>query len=251
MEYSLCDIREDMLEATMERIIKDDRIIGFNVTIPFKEQIRRFLTELDRTAENAGAVNLVVVSAGRRKLTGYNTDIDGVIASLSKLGVIDHSGHSAVILGAGGAARGCICALLASGFDEITVLNRSEKRAVEVASYFQELYPRKRIRAAPLDSSDLESAFSKASILINTIPLNAKLPFVPDFSKAPKSTKFLDLNYRKNAPLLGLAKKEGIASIDGSLMLVEQAARSFEILTGISAPRKIMMLVVKKQMAEE
>jgi len=158
-----------------------------------------------------------------------------------------YPGQTAAILGAGGAARGCICALFANEFGEITILNRDEKRSATVISDFQKRFPGKKLRAGPLNSSGLESAFSRASVLINTIPLTAKLPFEPDFSKAPRSMKFLDLNYRKNPPLLRMAEKEGIVSIDGSLMLVEQAARSFEILTGISAPRKIMMLAVKKQ----
>ena len=246
IEYELCDISEDLFDSKLAEIIRDDRIIGFNVTIPFKERVISHIKVLDPRAQVTGAVNLVVISTDRRRLTGFNTDVDGVIASLSKLGLIGRSGQVGVILGSGGASRACIYALLTNGFDSLTILNRSEKRAVEVARHFSGIFPGKKINHAELTEQNLRVAMQNASLLVNTIPMTAEIPFEVDFTSAPQGMKYLDLNYRKNPPLLRAAKRKGISAIEGSLMLVEQAARSFEILTGISAPRKTMMLAAKK-----
>jgi shikimate dehydrogenase len=249
IEYELCDIPENDFEPTLVRLLKDDRVLGFNVTIPFKELIIPHLTKLDPTAESARAVNLVSVSQDRRTTIGYNTDVDGIIASLSKLGFLAHSGLSAVVLGAGGAARGCLYAMLNDGFESVKILNRSEKRAKDVAGDFSRIFKRKEILWGSLNSGNFLSASSEIDLLVNTIPLNAELPFDIDFAKIPNRMKVLDLNYRKNPPILKAATKAGLVGIDGSLMLVEQAAKSFEILTGISPPRKTMMLAAQKQAA--
>jgi shikimate dehydrogenase len=247
MEYSLCEIPEDSFDSKLEELVGDERVLGFNVTIPFKEKIISHLNWLDPVARIIGAVNLVVISADRKKLSGYNTDVDGVVASLSKLGLIGHSGQVAVILGAGGAARACVYALLSNGFDKIRILNRSEKRARELASSFSKYFPEKGIVCFGLTSGDLETALPDADLLVNTIPIAVQIPFEVSFVSAQNKIKYLDLNYRKNPPILRAAKRDGVPSIDGALMLVEQAARSFEILTGISAPRKTMMLAAKRQ----
>jgi shikimate dehydrogenase len=247
IEYDLCEIPIEKLGSTLSQILKDELIIGFNVTIPFKEQIIRYLSELDSSAKMAGSVNLVSISQNRKKLVGYNTDIDGVVASLSKLGLLGRSGQKALVLGAGGAARGCVVALLSNGFDFIVVLNRTEKRAEAISSEFSSRFMNKKITTGALTRIQLDSALTDIDLLVNSIPMTSELPFVPDFTKANRAMRVLDLNYRKNPPMLELAKKEGLVCLDGSLMLVEQAARSFEILTDISAPRKTMMLVAGKQ----
>jgi len=251
IEYGLCDVAENEFESIVGQIIKDERVIGFNVTIPFKERIIRYTTELDSVANVARAVNLVAISPNRKKIVGYNTDIDGVIASLSKLGLLGRSGLRAVILGAGGAARGCLYAILANGFDFVLILNRSKKRADELGSDFAKRFPAKKIESDVLGAEELETALQNADLVINTIPLTADLHFDLSFRNAKSGLRLLDLNYRRNPPVLHVARKEGITSIDGSLMLVEQAARSFEILTGISAPRKTMLLAAKKEASRQ
>ena len=247
IEYSLCEIPEDSFDSKLEELVSDERVLGFNVTIPFKERIIDHLDWLDPIARVVGAVNLVVISPDRKKLSGYNTDVDGVVASLSKLGLIGRSGQIAVILGAGGAARACVFALLSNGFDRVRILNRTEERARELVSSFSKYFPRKEIESFGMTSRDLETALVDADLLINTMPMAVQIPFELSFASAQNKIKCLDLNYRKNPPVLRAAKRDGVPSIDGALMLVEQAARSFEILTGISAPRKTMMLAAKRQ----
>jgi shikimate dehydrogenase len=246
IEYSLCEISEEAFDSKLNELFNDERVMGFNVTIPFKEKIVNHLDLLDPVAQAVGAVNLVVISADRKQRLGYNTDVDGVVASLSKLGLIGRSDQGAVILGAGGAARACVYALLNNGFQRVKVFNRTEERAKELVSNFSRMFPGKEIESAPMTSQELATALKDADLLVNTIPISVQIPVEVSFASARK-IKCLDLNYRKNPPVLRAAKRDGIPSIDGSLMLVEQAARSFEILTGISAPRKTMMLASKRQ----
>jgi len=246
IEYSLCEIPEDIFDSKIVEVFNDDRVLGFNVTIPFKEKIVSHLDWLDPIAQAVGAVNLVVISPDRKQRLGYNTDVDGVVASLSKLGLIGRSNQRAVILGAGGAARACVFALLNNGFQHVKIFNRTEERARELVSNFSKTFPGKEIEFASMTSRELSSALKEADLLINTIPISVQIPAELSFASAHK-IKCLDLNYRKNPPVLRAAKRDGIPAIDGSLMLVEQAARSFEILTGISAPRKTMMLAAKRQ----
>lgn len=249
IEYDLCDISEEHLDSTFARLLQDDRVVGFNVTIPFKEKIIPHLRKLDSVSRTAHAVNLVSIPSGRRSTTGYNTDIDGIIVSLTKLSVLGRAGQRAVLLGAGGAARGCLYAMLGAGFESVKILNRTERRAAEVAGDFSKLYNTKKIMWAPLDADNFTRSILETDLLVNTIPLDAELPFPIDLSRVTTRMKVFDLNYRKISPVLQAAQSEGIQGIDGLLMLVEQAAKSFEILTGISAPRKTMMLAARKQLA--
>jgi shikimate dehydrogenase len=250
IEYGLCEIPEEAFDSKLTELFNDERVLGFNVTIPFKENIVSHLDWLDPVARAIGAVNLVVMSPDRKQRLGYNTDVDGVVASLSKLGLIGRSDQRAVILGAGGAARACIFALLNNGFEYVKVFNRTEERARELASNFSKTFPGKEIEFTDMTSQELSTALKNADLLVNTIPISVQIPVEINFASAHK-IKCLDLNYRKNSPVLRAAKRDGIPSIDGSLMLVEQAARSFEILTGISAPRKTMMLAAKRQTSHQ
>ena len=247
IEYTLCEIAEKALDPKLDELFQDARVIGFNVTIPFKEKVVGRMTGLDPVALEIGAVNLVAISVDRRKIFGYNTDVDGVLASLSKLGLVGPSGQRAAILGSGGASRAVVFTLLIHGFDSVTILNRTAGRAEKLVLDYSHKFPSKKISHAKLTPVDLTSATKEADLLVNTLPADAVIPFQVEFSSTPKKMKFLDLNYRKNPPLLREAKKVGLLSIDGSLMLVEQAARSFEILTGISAPRKSMLMAAKRQ----
>ncbi len=246
IEYSLCEIPETTLGSKLEELFNDEKLLGFNVTIPFKEKVLDYLDWVDPVARVVGAVNLVIISPNRKQKLGYNTDVDGIVASLSKLGLVGPAGQSAVILGAGGAARACVFALVSNGFQRIKILNRTEGRAKELVSDFSKGFPDIEILFAPLTTGELSGALKEADLLVNTIPISVRIPVEVDF-RSSRKTKCLDLNYRKSSLVLRAAKRDGITSIDGSLMLVEQAARSFEILTGISAPRKTMMLAAKRQ----
>jgi len=243
--YNLFQISKDKFDSAMEQIQKMDDIEGFNITAPYKEMILPYLTRLDAQSKVIGAVNTVKISRDG-KMIGFNTDSDGIAYSLSKLGALKES--RCVILGAGGAARACAYAVLKHGFDSLVIMNRTRDRAEKLRSDFKNLFPRAEIRIAPLSSEQFAKEVRNCDLLINAV--TNPFPIEVDFSHAPKNLKFFDLGYKKPSSILRNALKSKIKSIDGLLMLAEQGARSFEIWTGMKAPRKSMLLAGKRQLAK-
>jgi len=246
MEYELKDVPTSNFRSALDELASGKDIVGFNVTIPFKERVLPMMSHLEQYAKEVGAVNVVTFTR-KREMIGYNTDVDGVVASLSKLGLVERTGQKAVVLGAGGASRACVYALLISGFDHVKILNRTKAKAADVAGVFKLQFPDKTLEYSELTRESLEqSHLEDVNLLVNTIPFSVYFPFDVKFGLASRETKYFDLNYRSDLPMIKEAKKAGLVTIDGLLMLVEQAARSFEIWTVISAPRKTMLLTAKK-----
>ncbi len=245
-KYSLFDVSDRRFESEIVKIQRADDILGFNVTVPYKERIIPYVSHLDEQSKLVGAVNTVKVSNGQ--MSGFNTDVDGVEFTLFKLG-IGITSKKCVILGAGGAAKACVYAVLKNGFDNLTVLNRSIDRANKLSVHFGKLFPDASIDVLALERKQLSRAIGDSDLLINATTSSKELAAYIDFTSAPRIMKFFDLDYRGISPLLKEAAKHRIKSIDGLPMLVEQAAKSFEIWTGIKAPRKAMNIAAKKELS--
>lgn len=247
-KYSLLDVSYKEFNSEIRKIRSAHDILGFNITVPYKERILHYVSRLDKHSKSVGAVNTIKVSKGR--MLGFNTDVDGVELTLSKLGIVNQD-KRCVILGAGGAAKACTYAVLRNDFEYLTVLNRSVERAHEVATHFGKLFPKSSIEALPLERKQCLKAIRDCDLLINAITTTSARKFAIhiDFADAPRSMKFFDLDYRRISPLLKEATRHGIKTIDGLPMLVEQAAKSFEIWTGITAPRKSMTIAAKKEVS--
>jgi len=242
-KYALLDVAEAEFGTKLKEIRASGDVLGFNVTIPYKEKILPFITHLDDQAKVVGAVNTVMFDP-QRNMKGFNTDVDGVVECLSRLGFTGRvSGKKAVILGAGGAARACTYAAILNGFHHVVLLNRTEARAHALAIEFGDKFPSVRFDFAGLSKQHLDDYLAAdCDLLINSIPPAEIFPFRMKMETAPFSMKYFDLSYRGLTPLMKIATDRGLETINGLLMLVEQAARSFEIWTGRSAPRKTMML---------
>ena len=135
---------------------------GFNVTIPHKEAVAPFLNSLDENARRVGAVNTVTTVDGGFR--GYNTDTSGFGRLLDGLGELD---RTALILGAGGAARACIDALIARKW-KVTIANRTPERT----RAFRE-------RAEIIDLRDpvaVQEAIRSVALLVNTTPVGMNQP---------------------------------------------------------------------------
>jgi shikimate dehydrogenase len=245
-EYELLDLEDSEFQPSVEKIRASPEIIGFNVTIPYKERILPSLQTIDKRAKEVGAVNTVKFDAGRN-MSGFNTDVDGIIASFSRLSLSD--ARNTVILGAGGAARACVYSAASNGFKRIAILNRTDARGVALATEFGSKFPAAEIESSEL-SKEIFDFFMKegCDLLINTIPPE-NLPFITDLETAPRSMKYFELSYCGGSTLLKVARTRGLVAMDGLLMLVEQAAKSFEIWTGIPAPRKAMLLAAESQVS--
>jgi shikimate dehydrogenase/3-dehydroquinate dehydratase type I len=214
------------------------RIRGFNVTSPYKEAIVEKLDELDGDAKRLGAVNTVVLGDGWS--SGYNTDVFGFRLSLRSLG-LRVGGRRALVIGAGGAAKAVVHVLLRENA-RVEVANRTSLRAEALADAFDES-----VDVVPVESLPRSGPWD---LLVNATPVGTKgfsddLP-VPE-SVVRKASFVYDLVYNPPmTPLLGAAKRLGRPGASGLEMLINQAAKSFELWTGRSPPIEAMRRSAKE-----
>jgi len=127
--YLTIEVFPEDLPAAMESV-KALNMRGINLTIPHKTAVIPLLDSLSESAELIGAVNTVINK--NRKLHGENTDGKGFMRSLTEDAGVDPAGKNIVIIGAGGAARAIAVELALAGAEQITILNRTEKRGKEL-----------------------------------------------------------------------------------------------------------------------
>jgi len=229
--------RFDVKPENLENFISDARenFLGFNVTIPHKVEIIKFLDNLSKDAELIGAVNTVKFDDGDS--TGFNTDGIGAIHALEKTGE-QVNGKRVLILGAGGAARAIAFQLAMEG-SEVSLCNRTKEKAEELAAEV-ETKLKKNIKI--LDFPVKET--NEFDILINTTSVGMS----PNTDKSPLPSEMLqpsltvmDIVYNPlETRLLQEAKKIGCKTIDGTGMLVHQGAESLKIWLGVDAPIETM-----------
>jgi shikimate dehydrogenase len=210
---------------------------GANVTVPHKQAVMPHLAAISDAARAIGAINTIVVRRGG--LIGHNTDGDGFLAALREAH-FEPAGQRALVLGAGGAARAVIYALLHAGC-AIAVHNRTPER---VAHLVHELrYVGFQASAAgALSELDLASF----DLVINATPVGM-WPEVegspwPETLPLPSNWTVFDLVYNpQETRLLARARAAGVHAVGGLGMLVHQGALAFEMWTGYAPPLEIML----------
>ncbi len=226
--YSIIEIEERSFAEEIEKLKKRD-IDGFNVTVPYKEKIIPFLDEIDPQASAIGAVNTVQNKDG--KWIGYNTDGIGYMRSLiTKYPELKKDKNIAILLlGAGGAAKGILHALVENGYTNITIANRSLDRASELAK------ANGQIEILPLN--DAEANLAAYSLIIQTTSVGMKPNAdrsIISLANVRKGAIVSDIVYQ---PLVTNFLKEasfhGARIHFGHTMLLYQAQYAFEIWTGI------------------
>lgn len=195
---------------------------GVNITIPHKEAALTVMDRLDDSAHKVGAVNTVTVEDGG--LRGGNTDGFGFMANL-KSGVpdLDLNGARVVVLGAGGAARGIVAALVESGAGDLRLLNRTRPRAEALAADIN-----KTIEVWDWDTRI--EALEGAALLVNTTSLGMEGNPALELSleELPASAVVTDAVYTPlETPLLAAARARGNVAVDGLGMLLHQARPGF------------------------
>lgn len=227
--YELWLTEDDDVVAAVERL-RGPEFIGANVTVPHKPGAAAAVDELSDRARRAGAVNTIINRDGH--LFGDNTDIPGFLAPLQERSFSFESTH-AVILGAGGAARGVVVALLDAGCQSITVANRTPERAEALRD---DLDPAIQVTSL---GDELSSVLAGANLLINSTAVGwgeDDLPISRDqLAMLHSGAIVYDLTY-KQTPILTAAAAAGYETIDGLSMLVHQGAESFKLWTGQPAP---------------
>lgn len=243
-EYRALDVPPDDLEAVVSELRRPE-VLGANVTIPHKRAVLAFLDEVSEAAQAVGAVN-TIVRRGER-LEGHNTDVEGFVRALEEAG-IEREGAHALLLGAGGAARGVAYALLLAGVASLHVLNRTQERAEQLAADFAVLGP---VTALPLAA--LDEALARSTLLVNTTsvgmerggidPLESPLPT----GRLPRAGAVVDIVYRPvRTRLLREAESAGLTVQNGVPMLVHQGAAALELWLAQSAPVEVMRAAVER-----
>jgi len=236
--YEAKETADDQLAPTLDRMRREEDVLGANVTIPHKESVLRLLDEVDDEARRIGAVN-TIVSRGAR-LIGYNTDKYGFEMALemqtpnvSRVSAgFPFFEETVLILGAGGAARACALSVLEHGND-VDIANRDPARAEALARSLEVDGRRPRVVEWPRGRL-------QQSAVVNATPLGLNGEEALEDVQLPPWV--IDLvPTAAETPLVKRAKAtDNVTVVDGLSMLLYQAARSFELWTGVPAPIEVM-----------
>ena len=213
---------------------------GLNLTIPLKEKALELdFLQPDPLAKAIGAVNTVSF-AGPRAIAGYNTDGWGALLALQDAGV-KIKGKNVLIVGAGGAGRAIAYTLQQEGA-EIAIVNRSLKRAEELAA---------QVGAEGFCLSDLGRLASQADIIINctSVGMREGDARLLEGRLLQSHQAIFDIVYNRETELLQDARAAGAVAVDGVMMLVYQGAKALQIWTGKKAPADVMERAVREALA--
>ena len=213
--YDKIKLDEDDLENFIKGI-KQQKITGCNVTVPFKQAVIPFLDKLSPEALQTQSVNTIIFNDG--SLVGHNTDISGFTKAIQSLG-FNLRGKKVLILGAGGVVPSIIFSLNKMGVSEIIVSNRTRQKAENLKTLFNNL---KIVEWGNIEYFDM--IINATSLGLNNEKINL------DFSKAGKDKLFYDVIYNPaETNFLKNAKKNGNLAENGKLMFVYQALEAFTL----------------------
>ena len=215
---------------------------GVNVTLPYKELALQISNAASRNAQFIGAANML--SFIDDDIYADNSDVEGFTHATMEAWQVKHGSSiqflsgikTALLLGAGGAARGVLASLIQMGLSEITIANRTREKAEAIASQFQG-FLNNRIEINIIDWQDRAS--HPAQFIVNTTSLGMTGQSSLDFSIDPGLGHALiaDIVYQPlETPLLTDAKKHNLLNVDGLAMLIYQARRGYQTWLGDEAP---------------
>lgn len=213
-------------EHAFERLIlscRSNGIKGLNVTAPFKAQALALADTSSEVARNSGSANLLTFDED-----GYvhadSTDGHGLIRAFDlQAPSCDLSAGPVAIMGAGGASRAAIAALMEAGCPEVRIVNRTLARAEELVFAFKS-------GVTAFDLTQVDRAFAGCVAVINA----ASGGPLPLFEALDSSATAMDMTYRPlRTNWLQAAEARGLKTVDGLNMLIEQARPSFEAFFGV------------------
>ena len=217
--YEKIKINNNNLQSIISKI-REKKINGINVTVPFKKAVIPYLDELSFEAEQTQSVNTIILH--NNNLIGYNTDIAGFTKAIKNLN-FKIEGKKVFILGAGGVVPSIIFALKKMNVSKIIVSNRTKKKAEDLISRFQNL--------EILDwgkITDFDVVINATSLGLNNETINL------DFSQSGNDKLYYDVIYNPAVTnFLKEAKKLGNKTENGKLMFVYQAFEAFKLWHGI------------------
>lgn len=209
-------------EASFRALIdigRAGRLRGLNVTAPYKLAALAAADAVSETARRVGSANLLVFEDGR--VLADSTDGLGLLAALAEQAPkLDLTGRPAVVLGAGGAGRAAVAALIEAGA-EVRIVNRTRDRAEALAA---------ELGGAVLDA---DAALDGAALVVNALSAAPDI----DLSRLPPDAVLMDMTYRPlETPFLAAGRARSLTGVDGLAMLIGQARPSFQALFGVPTP---------------
>jgi shikimate dehydrogenase len=205
-----------------------DGLVGANVTLPHKEAAFAACDRLAADASGSGAVNTLWREDGA--LCGDNTDVMGFLANLDEGAPHwSRAAATAVVLGAGGAARAIVYALLSRGLERVKIVNRTRARAELLATRFGR-------RATATSWRELPRWLGEADLLVNatTLGMEGRGALEIDLAPMKRSAVVADIVYIPLAtPLIEAARRRDLAAVEGLGMLLHQARPGFERWFGV------------------
>lgn len=241
--YEAITVLPEELDATVKKLSGEYN--GWNITYPYKEDIIKYLDVISEGARILGAVNTVKNEQG--KLSGYNTDGLGFVAAVKNAGFIP-KGNKVVMIGAGGAARAIVFEL-ARERAEITIVNRNQQKAEELAKQVEDVCGCS-VKCAPWEKGEW---LTSSELIIQGTPVGMQNePFTLDLEGMKNNALVVDLIYKPlETDFLRQAKKVGCRTMNGLEMLLYQGAYAWDIWFGRKAPiesmRKALYAAVNKK----
>ncbi len=257
-EYRLFEVKPEALE---DFVYSDDTIQditgasfpvmdlrGFNVTIPHKEAILRFVVLEPKSlgVREINAVNTVKINVDHTML-GFNTDWWGFSHDLDIKGLNAHA-QAAALIGAGGAGKAVAYALSKKNAREIAIYDIDQQRSQQLADKVRQWNPQCRAYAAAT-VFDLKIAEKKLLVNASSVGMKPNDPLLVKESMLSKDLFVYDLIYNPDqTKLLALAEKKGLRCSNGLDMLLYQGVLAFEHWTQQNAPRDVMLRALRKEL---
>lgn len=226
-DYRKTHVRHEDLSAYFLKRRADPDWLGCNITLPHKRAVMDYASDPGEVGRLIGAMNTIACETAG-PLIGTNTDAGGFLAPLQAMG---WRGKSALIIGAGGAARAVLYALTQTGVEQITVMVRDAAKG-------QALLDQTGVSGRVIAMEDDVPA---VDLLVNCSPLGmvGKAPLALDLTPLPDHAVVYDIVYVPlDTQILLDARARGLRTIDGLEMLIGQAALAFDIFFDAPAPRE-------------
>lgn len=225
-EYTAIEMAADGLADFVDGL--DETWVGLSLTMPLKEAARDLAASMSGTVAVTGSANTLLLP----DLAAHNTDVDGIRTAFRRAG-LSGSGFPAVVVGSGATARSAVVALHRMGADRVTVCARHPARAADLAALAESIGLPASVR--PLDGF----TDCGASVAVCTLPAGAGDAL--EVGELPSDGWLLDVVYERWPTLLASAwVRGGGTAVSGLEMLLAQAERQVELMTGRSAPTQDM-----------
>ena len=229
--YNKLEVDETEIKELMQQV-RDGKIQGLNITIPYKKIMKDFVDELEESALRSDAINTVYMVKDR--IIGANTDGIGFISSLKRdLSFNINSNTNVMCIGAGGAAYGIVASLIDLSPNIIRIVNRTKSSGIKLVKHFEKFTRTKKI----FESTSLGTSFiNDVDLLVNctSCGMDGKNPLTIDLTSMNKKSLVYDIVYEPSrTPLMKLAVDNKLQNTNGFYMLARQAAESFYRWFGI------------------